>query len=541
MILSAQLFGICFNSPLPVEETLAKLKDLGYSAVEPCVATFRIPNMDKAIWPVEDFETYMPKIQELGLNVESVHFFGNPLNACIDEMQRLAKTYGIKYFVVKTPQDMSLLSLQKASMEYLTVADALAEVGAKLLLHNEQADIAEKIHGKTAYEYLLDLCQDRVFAQVDVGWVYMGGENVMELLKRNKTRIAAIHYKDFDAEGQQTIIGKGMVDTQGAFAFARANGFPHIADMDSFPGDMFEAMGQVYMNLNMIGQSRTGTSYLNIMNIETGEIQVLKAYPDQVIEAPNWMHTTDELVYNSNGHLYAYKLEDGTEREIDTGECVQCNNDHVLAPDETGVAVSNTPTGVKGFASYVYTILFATGEAKMITPNSPSFLHGWSPDGKDLLYCGFRMIDGKIEVDVYAIPADGSGEEVRLTNGGFNDGCEYSPDGEYIWYHSTNSGLMQAWRMKRDGSEQTQMTCNDRNNWFPHISPDNQKVVYIAYHEGHLSPNEHLPNMQVELWLMNADGSDQHRILSFFGGQGSLNVNSWAADSKRFAFVSYEM
>ena len=355
MILSAQLFGICFNSPLPVEETLAKLKDLGYSAVEPCVATFRIPNMDKAIWPVEDFEAYMPKIQELGLNVESVHFFGNPLNACIDEMQRLAKTYGIKYFVVKTPQYMSLLSLQKASMEYLTVADALAEVGAKLLLHNEQADIAEKIHGKTAYEYLLDLCQDRVFAQVDVGWVYMGGEDVMELLKRNKTRIAAIHYKDFDAEGQQTIIGKGMVDTQGAFAFARANGFPHIADMDSFPGDLFEAMGQVSMNLNMIGQSRTGTSYLNIMNIETGEIQVLKAYPDQVIEAPNWMHTTDELVYNSNGHLYAYKLEDGTEREIDTGECVQCNNDHVLAPDETGVAVSNTPTGVKDFASYVDT------------------------------------------------------------------------------------------------------------------------------------------------------------------------------------------
>ncbi|MCR5006378.1 MAG: hypothetical protein K6A77_10815, partial [Clostridiales bacterium] len=344
-----------------------------------------------------------------------------------------------------------------------------------------------------------------------------------------------------DADGQQTVIGKGVVDVKSAFEFARANGFPHIADMDSFPGDLFEAMGQVFMNLNMIGQSRTGTSYLNIMNIETGEIQVLKAYPNQVIEAPNWMRTTDELVYNSNGHLFAYKLADGTEREIDTGECVQCNNDHVLAPDETGVAVSNTPTGVKGFASYVYTIPFATGEAKLITPNSPSFLHGWSPDGKELAYCGFRMIDGKMEVDVYAIPADGSGEEVRLTNGGFNDGCEYSPDGEYIWYHSTNSGLMQAWRMKKDGSEQTQMTENDRNNWFPHISPDNQKVVYIAYHKGHLSPNEHLPNMQVELWLMNADGSDQHRILSFFGGQGSINVNSWAPDSKRFAFVSYEM
>ena len=45
--------------------------------------------------------------------------------------------------------------------------------------------------------------------------------------------------------------------------------------------------------------------------------------------------------------------------------------------------------------------------------------------------------------------------------------------------------------------------------------------------------------MRVELWLMNADGSDAHRIASFFGGQGSMNVNSWAADSRRVAFVSY--
>ena len=45
----------------------------------------------------------------------------------------------------------------------------------------------------------------------------------------------------------------------------------------------------------------------------------------------------------------------------------------------------------------------------------------------------------------------------------------------------------------------------------------------------------------VELRLMNADGSDDHRLLTFFGGQGSINVNSWAADSRHIAFVSYEL
>ena len=103
------------------------------------------------------------------------------------------------------------------------------------------------------------------------------------------------------------------------------------------------------------------------------------------------------------------------------------------------------------------------------------------------------------------------------------------------------SGLMQIWRMNRDGTEQTQMTCNERNNWFGHISPDGRKVVYLSYRKGELEPREHLPNMRVELWMMNADGSEKHRLISFFGGQGSINVNSWAGDSRHLAFVSYEI
>lgn len=144
-----------------------------------------------------------------------------------------------------------------------------------------------------------------------------------------------------------------------------------------------------------------------------------------------------------------------------------------------------------------------------------------------------------MEVDIYTIPAKG-GEEVRLTHGGFNDGPEYSPDGRYIWFNSTRTGLMQIWRMGRDGSGQMQMTFHERNNWFAHVSPDGSKVVYLSYRKGDLDANEHLPNMQVELWVMNADSSNPHRVISMFGGQGSINVNSWAGDSRHLAFISYE-
>ena len=286
----------------------------------------------------------------------------------------------------------------------------------------------------------------------------------------------------------------------------------------------------------MAGERECTVSYLNVMDIGTGKISTIARF-DRVIEAPNWMRTTGELVYNSNGLIYAWK--DGAERRIETGICDSCNNDHVLSPAEDAIAVSHMTFDEEGFSSRVYIVPFAGGEPCLVTPNSPSFLHGWSPDGEELSYCAFREHEGKREVDIYTIPAAG-GEEKRLTFGGFNDGPEYSPDSRHIWFNSTRSGLMQVWRMNRDGSDPVCMTRNDDNCWFGHISPDGRKVVYIVYHKGHLKPDEHLPNMQCELWLMDADGNNARRLCSFFGGQGTINVNSWAPDSQRFAFVSYE-
>ena len=312
-----------------------------------------------------------------------------------------------------------------------------------------------------------------------------------------------------------------------------------LVDMDNYGADPCADLGAAFQVLGRRGQLRVGSvSYLNTLDVETGEVHTLRAF-DRVIEAPNWLKQSNRILYNSQGHIYACDLDSGEETELDSGECDNCNNDHVVSPDERYLAVSHSARGA-GFSSRVYVFPIEGGEPRLVTPNSPSFLHGWSPDGREFAYCAFRQHDGRMEVDVYTIPAEG-GEETRLTQGGFNDGPEYSPDGEYIWFNSTRTGLMQIWRMKRDGSEQTQMTFNARNNWFGHVSPDGKKVVYLSYGKDDLEAHEHLPNMPVELWLMNADGSEPRKIASLFGGQGSINVNSWAGDSRRIAFVSYAL
>lgn len=282
---------------------------------------------------------------------------------------------------------------------------------------------------------------------------------------------------------------------------------------------------------------RNPISHLKIYNLRTGEVTELKRF-EYVIEAPNWTKDGKKLVYNAKGAVYFYDLETGESERIQTGIADACNNDHVLNPDGTGIAVSS---GAKGdSASRVYTVKFGSNEAKEITPLPWSYLHGWSPDGKTLAYCAGRTIGDHMEWDVYTIPVTG-GEETRLTDApGLNDGPEYAPDGKHIWFNSVRTGRMQVWRMNADGSKQTQMTFDETMNaWFPHISPDNQKVVYLAYHAGDLEPGQHLPDLNVEIRMIPAGGGEEKTLLKFFGGQGSINVNSWAPDSQRFAFVTY--
>lgn len=288
--------------------------------------------------------------------------------------------------------------------------------------------------------------------------------------------------------------------------------------------------------LSIQAQQNKISSILEILNIETGERTTVKEFP-YLIEAPNWTYDGQWLIYNSRGKLWKLSPATPTEpQEIYTGFASNCNNDHVLSFDGEQIAISH---GTKEDGqSRIYTLPIGGGDPQLITPLAPSYLHGWSPDGLYLTYCAER----KDNYDVYSIPAKG-GVEKRLTNSdGLDDGPEYSPDGNYIWFNSVRTGLMQIWRMKADGTEQTQMTFDEtRNSWFPHISPNGKLVVFITYYKDDLKPDEHLPNKNVELRIMPTNGGEPKTLVKLFGGQGTINVNSWSPDSKYIAFVSYRL
>jgi TolB protein len=279
---------------------------------------------------------------------------------------------------------------------------------------------------------------------------------------------------------------------------------------------------------------RDSYSMLEIVDVHTGERTVLKEF-DHVIEAPNWTRDGKTLVYNSRGKMFTYELATSEVREIDTGFAMDCNNDHVLSPDNRQLAISHFTN--EDAVSRIYTLPLAGGMPTLVTERGPSYLHGWSPDGERIAYCAER--DG--QYDIYTIPVNGGAETQLTDEPGLDDGAEYSPDGKHVWFNSTRTGLMQIWRMDVDSSQQTQMVREEANCWFPHVSPDGQWVAYIAYGKDDVEAGDHPPNKQVEIRLVPAGGGASKTIVKLFGGQGTMNVNSWAPDSRRLAFVSYRL
>jgi Tol biopolymer transport system component len=278
-------------------------------------------------------------------------------------------------------------------------------------------------------------------------------------------------------------------------------------------------------------------SRLHVLDVDSGDDEVVAESSTLLFEAPNWSVDGDWLLVNGDGGLFRVAPSGGELMPVGLGDVPGINNDHVLSPDGNSVFVS-------AFDGHLYEVGLATGESRRVSNERGDdfmhFLHGVSPDGLTLAYIGLEIEPGgSVLTNIWTIPAAG-GTDVQLTDDRFpDDGSEYSPDGEWIYFNSergsTTPGHAQLFRLATDGSNLQQLTDDERVNWFPHPSPDGSRIAYLSFPPGTLG---HPADLDVLLRLIEADGTVRD-LVSLFGGQGTINVASWAPDSQRLAYVDY--
>ena len=277
---------------------------------------------------------------------------------------------------------------------------------------------------------------------------------------------------------------------------------------------------------------------LFIADAETGEVALICESRDLLFEAPNWTPDGRQLIVNGDGGLFRIAVEGGSLEAIDLGGIGELNNDHVLSPSGDIVYVSSDD-------GHLYAVSLAGDEpTRRVSndrgPNFRYYLHGISPDGMQLAYIGLEIAAETVRTNVFTIPAAG-GPDMQLTDEDApHDGSEFSPDGEWIYFNSERGsaapGHAQLFRMSPDGEDVTQLTLDERVNWFPHLSPDGSRLAWVSYPPGTLG---HPADLDVIIRLADADGDGVRDLVHLFGGQGTLNVNSWDPTGTRLAYVAY--
>jgi Tol biopolymer transport system component len=193
------------------------------------------------------------------------------------------------------------------------------------------------------------------------------------------------------------------------------------------------------------------------------------------------------------------------------------------SPDGRQIVVTYVSLDPQQMQNQLYLIDADGTNPRQLTRNDRgNFFATWSPDSTRLAFISQQGSQNET-AEIYTINADGS-DERRLTNNMVWDyGATWSPDGQQIAFGSQQGGSWQIWLMNADGSNQRPLPMSAHGN-APRWSPDGRFIVLKSDREG----NDNI-------YVITPDGSEQRNVTH---DPSINNTPSWSPDSQKVVFWS---
>jgi Tol biopolymer transport system component len=232
-----------------------------------------------------------------------------------------------------------------------------------------------------------------------------------------------------------------------------------------------------------------------------------------------------EAYFSASGKVLIFQRQGASE---------QCDQMYVMGADGSRLHRVSSGRG-RTTCGYFYDhdrrIFYSSTErASPDCPPRPDYSHGY--------------VWALYDYDIYSANVDGSGAR-HLTNGpGYNAEGTLSPDGKTIVFTSLRDGDLDIYTMGTDGSNLKRLTTTLGYDGGPFFSPDGKRIVYRAYHPQTAMDSAEYRDLlakhlvrptHMDIWIMNADGSDQRQVTHLPGASFAPYFHS---DGRRIIFSS---
>jgi sugar phosphate isomerase/epimerase len=218
-----QLYSVRDRSEKDFLGTIREIGEIGYK------------NVELAGYYGHSAKEVRQALTDAGLNAPSAHVGLSVNDAAIWDNLKQQVEYGLelglKRFIVPyypLGDNPTLEGVVRMADTLEQAARIVKESGLEFGYHNHAFEF-KPVEGKLVIDHILErIPADLLFAEFDLGWVKVAGQDPAEYVKKYAGRLPLVHAKDFKEDGTDTEIGRGSVDWDSALAACESAGVEYV-------------------------------------------------------------------------------------------------------------------------------------------------------------------------------------------------------------------------------------------------------------------------------------------------------------------------